>query len=632
MNTNKLSPTLFNATNNNLTKLAALFPSAVKDGQLDIIALKEELGQFDEVSAEKYELTWAGKQTAKKIAQEGIAGRTLKYVPQDSKNADTTENLYIEGDNLEVLKLLRQNYYGAIKMIYIDPPYNTGNDFVYHDNFSISRAESDEAEGVISNGERLIANQKSSNRFHANWLNMMLPRLRVAKDLLGNDGVIFISIDDNEANNLRALCNEIFGEDNFIAALAIENNPKGRKNGKYFSINHETCLVYAKSTAHCEKFNDIIPKEKMLKDDKGYYSPGQRVLVGQCTNKVSNDIKSDKYYFVYYKENQPLELRKQLDDSLTSYKLYQSKNANGQTLENTYTMDKLLTLYNGNDLIFNEHTIYEKDRNVNKQQKTLINTSSVYDLKTESAGFVSGDFDLKQFFTMPKNINFIKMLMKLCTSGDDIVLDFFSGSASTAHAVTLLNSEDGGSRRFIMVQLPEVTDENSEAYKAGYKNICEIGKERMRRTDIGFKVFRTADTNIRWAHLALTSEELNIDENMLDDKDKLDFMPHYTDIDVAYEILLRQRDIPLSAKVEKLNLGTRTYIFANVYVVCLDEKITADLVEQLAAIEPTPIKYIFRDSAFDDNISLKDETIRRLEAYIARNNGENKKTYTVEFI
>lgn len=222
---NKVPQQINDIVGDNVKKLAQLFPSAVKDGEVDFEALKEELGQFEEVGSEKYELTWAGKKNAKKIAQEDVIGRTLKYIPEDSKDADTTENLYIEGDNLEVLKLLRQNYYGAIKMIYIDPPYNTGNDFVYNDSFVMSQEESDVAEEAIDElGERYTINKNSQNRYHANWLNMMYPRLKIACDLLKDSGVIFISIDDSEVANLRKICDEIFGADNFIANLIWKRN------------------------------------------------------------------------------------------------------------------------------------------------------------------------------------------------------------------------------------------------------------------------------------------------------------------------------------------------------------------------------------------------------------------------
>ena len=268
----------------------------------------------------------------------------------------------------------------------------------------------------------------------------------------------------------------------------------------------------------------------------------------------------------------------------------------------------------------------------------------------------------ERIFDFPKPIDLIKYFLSFVINEFQdqsfTVLDFFSGSATAAHAVMQLNAEDGGNRKFIMVQVPEVCDDTSEAYKAGYKNICEIGKERILRAgekikadieeqnaqlklgedpkqvpDIGFKVFRTADTNIRWTHEALKDGQIHMDESMLTEKDKLDFMPGFKDIDVVYEVLLRQRDVPLSAKVERRNeIGRRTYLIADTYLVCLEESFTKDMLEKLAAVEPLPIKYILRDSAFEDNISLKDETIRRLEALIARNAGEQERTYTVEFI
>jgi len=245
----RISPGIFDAKTDNITKLAALFPSVVKDGEVDFNALREELGQFEEVGAEKYELTWAGKQAAKRLSQTEVPGRTLECVPEDCKDADTTQNLYLEGDNLEVLKLLRQNYYGMIKMIYIDPPYNIGNDkFIYPDNYSMSKIDSDKAEGDIVDGERMRVNQKSSNCYHANWLNMMLPRLRVAKDLLRDDGAIFLSIDNNEVHNLRKLCDEVFGVENYIATVANINNPKGRSDDKFVATAHEYLLIYVKNS------------------------------------------------------------------------------------------------------------------------------------------------------------------------------------------------------------------------------------------------------------------------------------------------------------------------------------------------------------------------------------------------
>ena len=646
---------IFNAPGEALTKLAAIFPAAVKDGQLDITALREELGDFEEAGAERYELTWAGKQAAKKLSQTDVPGRTLKYVPEDSKDADTTQNLYIEGDNLEVLKLLRQNYYGAVKMIYIDPPYNTGGDFVYRDNFTQSRAESDEAEGETVDGERMVVNQKSSNRYHANWLNMMYPRLRVAKDLLRDDGVIFISIDDNEVAQLRKICDEIFGEENLLGLFIINSTPNARDYG-HIGKMHEFVLFYAKNSLLTN--TNLLPEiDKAFKysDDKGGYN----IHPLYNSNEAFTDLNRPNLYYQFYlypnellgEEFYQIGFEKK-EGCITIFPPKSAKN----NIQFVWRWGKEKALQNMNKEIVGYKTsdggyrIVQKMRHNEKIIRSILSDTK-YSSRRGTAEVE--DIFTGKLFSFPKPTALVFDLSKIATTPDDIVLDFFSGSATTAHAVMQLNTEDSGKRKFIMVQYPEACDEKSEAAKAGYPNICKIGKERIRRAgekikeeiagqarndgkelDIGFRVFRTADTNIRWTHEVLKEGvlEFDADNKVLTDKDKLDFMPGYTDIDVVYEVLLRQRDIPLSAKVEKLDIGTRTYLFADAYIVCLDDSVTTQLVEALAAVEPTPIKYVFRDSAFDDNISLKDETIRRLEAYIARNSGEQKKAYTVEFI
>ena len=675
MEINKLSPEIFNAPADNLAKLAAIFPSAVKDGELDITALREELGDFTEVGAEKYELTWAGKQAAKKLSQTDIPGRTLKYVPEDSKNADTTENLYIEGDNLEVLKLLRQNYYGAVKMIYIDPPYNTDGDFIYRDSFIQSQDESDEAEGEISDGERLVANQMSNNRYHANWLNMLYPRLRVAKDLLCDNGVILINIDEHEVTNLQKLCVEVFGDSNDLGTIVWDKrNPKGDARG--VSYQHEYILVFAKNK---EIFLSISKMMRPKKNAEAMLKKAEQIF-----RKVS-------LTFTLEEANQEFQAwvstQKDLSGGEAAYKLIDENGDLYQTVSMAWPNNKKAPDDYFIPLI---HPVTKKPcpvpakgwRNPPATMKELLDADLIcfgvdetnqprrkYLLKENMSENIpsllyygGSDTDMLAEmgipFDTPKVVNIVKEHILAFASTNDIILDFFSGSATTAHAVMQLNAESEGDayRKFIMVQVKEDLDKNYEEATSDAKTvikkaidflesigkphfITEIGKERMRRAgervdkgDIGFRVFRVADTNIRWTHMALTNEQLDLDESMLSDKDRLDFMPGYTDIDVVYEILLRQRDIPLSSKVEKLEIGSRTYMFADAYVVCLDDTITAELVEVLAAVEPTPIKYVFRDSAFDDNISLKDETIRRLEAYIARNSGEQKKAYTVEFI
>lgn len=671
---------IFNEVNENVRALERLFPSVVKDGQVDFEALKEELGQFEEVGPEKYGLTWSGKQNAKKIAQEDIVGRTLKFVPQDSKNPDTTENLYIEGDNLEVLKLLRQNYYGAIKMIYIDPPYNTGNDFVYNDDFSMDKAKSDIVEGVASElGERYTVNFKSTNKYHANWINMMYPRLKVAKDLLTDDGVIFISIDDNESDNLKKICNEIFGENNFVACIANINNPKGRSDDKYFATAHEYIYVFQKGFL---KLSGFEPEENILRRYNKIDENGDKYREIDLRKTGDNDRKEDRpnlfYYFYYNTKNNDL-IASHGDKTIDGYvKIYPTKKdgtlGNWRWQIDTSMANKHLLIPKYSE-VSGKWMIYVKDLLSDDLKIKPTTTWTFKDVNSErgTEQFINLGFS-KTIFPKPKPIGTLYRLLKISTQSNDIVLDFFAGSSTTAEAVMRLNAEDNEKRKLIMIQLPEEIDSKEEAFKAGYKNICEIGKERIRRAgekikeenkekegiedlDIGFKVFRVGDTNIRWNYESddlktlnsfinsqadeasksrdyiAASKQITVEEGALSPKDSLDFMPGFKDIDVVYEILLRQRDIPLSAKVERLEyIGNRTYIFDDSYLVCLEENITNELIEKVSGINPLPIKFVFRDSAFEDDIALKDETIRRLNALIARNTGEDKKSYTVEFI
>lgn len=639
----KIQKEIFNPISENVKKLAELFPSAVKDGQVDFEALKAELGQFETVSkklSERYELGWAGKEDAKRLASTDIVGRTLKYIPEDSKNPDTTENLYIEGDNLEVLKLLRNSYYSRIKMIYIDPPYNTGNDFVYRDDFKVSEEENAVSEGEIDQyGERLIVNQKSSGKYHSNWLSMMYPRLKVAKDLLTEDGVIFISIDDNEVDNLKKLCDEVLGNNNFIAILTREAI-KGGSVSKFLRVVHDYVLIYAKNILSVT-FGGIETEGLKLdrEDEKGKYAKGREL------NKWGAGSRREDAPGMWYPIPGP-----------NGEDVYPIRN-DGSEGRWRLGKGKLFKLVNDGNVIFEKrddgtYIVYEKIRDDSpkiKQFTTLFKDEYINAKGTEE---IKRLFESERaVFDYSKPINLIYDLMLMSNVNDgDIVLDFFSGSATTAHAVMQLNAEDGGNRKFIMVQLPEPCDEKSEAYKAGFKNICEIGKERIRRAgekikeenkdkegienlDIGFKVFRVADTNIRWFSEAMKSDIMTPVEELINDKDRLDFNPGFTDIDVVYEILLRHRDIPLSANVEKLaSIGERTYIFADTVVVCLEQNVTESMIDRIAAIEPMPMKIIFRDSAFGDDITLKTNSMLRLEAQMKKNSGSQKKAYRVEFI
>ncbi len=630
---NKVSQRINDIVGDNVKKLAEAFPSAVKDGEVDFEALKEELGQHTEVGSEKYELTWAGKKNAKKLAQEDIVGRTLKYIPEDSKNADTTENLYIEGDNLEVLKLLRQNYYGAIKMIYIDPPYNTGKDYIYNDNYTISVKDAQLLDNIKSaDGERYTVNQKNSSRFHAKWLSMMYTRLFIAKQLLTEDGIILISIDDKESSNLRLICNEVFYEENFIGELIWESTTQPINSGiAKFNLQKKTepILMYAKNKANIKGFC-------LKQQDSGLNYPHMGKF-GRCRFEIIEKSDSGDY-------SRPTMKFPILGQYPRDGKRWQIGQETAKILEENGKVEVVDGVV--------KKAIYPEDEidkvryipfwslllasNVGTAQngKDTLNT-----LMGESVGFDT-----------VKSVQLIKELLSYL--GDNyITMDFFSGSSTTAQAVIELNAEDNGNRKYILVQYPELSGREADLTQVLKKigkptNICELGKERIRRAgdkiksehpdadiDIGFKVFRTADTNIKWNSL-IDLGQIDI-KQMEISPDTIDFMPGAKDIDIVYELMLRQNDVPLSSKIEQIFVGggySRTYLYADSYLVCLETKITDELIDKLAKIDPLPIKFIFRDSAFQDDIALKDETFRRLKALIEKNNGMKKMTYAVEFL
>lgn len=560
----------------------------------------------------------------------------MKFVAKDSKNADSTENIYIEGDNLEVLKLLRQNYYNSIKMIYIDPPYNTGNDFVYNDTFKMDKEESDKAEGIISeNNEKLQKNQKSTNRYHANWLNMMYPRLKLARDLLTDDGVIFISIDDNEQANLKRLCDEIFGEENFVGEFIWKKKQGGGNDSNIIVVEHEYIISYIKGNKSDFIFN-LDANYKL--NDNLYPFRDQKGEYGLVTLDKSSIRFSDSLVF---------EIKSPNGDS------FYPRVIKGK--QSCWRWSKAKVEENYSELVFKDGKVYTKYYRPEGVTPRSLLIDAVYG-RTET-----GNDDIKELFvnlnpfSYPKPVKLLNHFISIGINKNDTILDFFSGSATTAHAVMQLNSEDNGNRKYIMVQLPEITDEKSEAFKAGYKNIAEIGKERIRRAgekikqeiedynsnlklgeepkkvpDIGFKVFKVDNTNIKWYDLENINEE---SQYSFDDPDSLDFVLGNNDTDIVYEIMLRQNDVPLSESLEVLtDIGNRTYLYASTYLICLETEITEQMVEKLASLEPLPIKFVFRDSAFKDNISLKDETFRKLRSLIERNSGESKVSYRVEFI
>ena len=549
---------------------------------------------------------------------------------------DTTENIYIEGDNLEVLKLLRQNYYSAVKMIYIDPPYNTGNDFIYNDSFKMSEIDSLEAEGDMSDlGERYTVNVKSNNRYHANWLNMMYPRLLLAKDLLSDDGAIFISIDDNEVENVKNICNMIFGENNYVAMFPWRKRTAKSDVPFGISQDYEWIICYAKSSMFkCS----IAGKERKYYESEDF--PNRPWRVHDLTKQTTASERPNSYFTIVNPKNgveYPANPNRTWAITQDTFKMY-------------YDEDRIVFPGDYPFLNISKPVLrYWKEDDMKKAGEDFgriaVSTKLGDDIGMSQDGTkeITNLFGSK-VFPFPKPSSLIYFLCKIHTDESDIILDFFSGSATTAHAVMKLNSEDNGKRRYILVQIPEKLDESSEAYRAGFHNICEIGKERIclagdrikaenpeANVDIGFKVFRVADTNIKWNSL-VDAGQLDLSQIELT-PDLVDFMPGANDVDIVYELMLRQRDVALSETLEQLSdIGNRTYLYASSYLVCLETEITVELINKLAELDPLPIKFIFRDSAFKDDIALKDETFRRLKALIEKNAGTDKPTYTVEFI
>lgn len=463
-----------NKADENFKKLAALFPNAVTetiDENGEVVRAIDKDVLMQEISCtvvdgkeERYQFTWPDKKKSVLLANAPIS-KTLRPCREESVDFDTTENLYIEGDNLEVLKLLQETYLGKIKMIYIDPPYNTGNDFVYEDDFAQSTEDYLANSGQFDEeGNRLVKNLDSNGRFHTDWLNMIYPRLKLAKDLLSDDGVIFISIDDNEVENLKKICSEVFGQINFVGMLSVENNPKGRKNSTFISVSAEYCLIFAKNK-EISYFVENVPKKSsdMVLDEDGRYvhNSGKRVLVGENSfNKIVTSPSSNKNYSVYFrKQDYSIITKKEefgvIDKALINagYIRYASYNK-GKLIENTYTEEKFLSLAEKKALDFSNDKIYEKNFSdtirmksqlVNREYEAIVRGSKKkfsMELTTTGAGtYLKELFGLSDVpFTAPKNTGFLKMLISLFEEKDFYVLDFFSGSASEADAVMQLNA------------------------------------------------------------------------------------------------------------------------------------------------------------------------------------------------
>lgn len=602
----KMDGMTMNIEQANVEKLKEVFPEVFADGKVDFDKLQGLLGHYIADDKEKYSFSWKGKADSLRLAQKRSTG-TLRPCKEESKNWDTTENLYIEGDNLEVLKLLQSSYLNSIKMIYIDPPYNTGNDFVYTDDFADGIARYKEVTGQATK-----SNPETAGRYHTNWLNMMYPRLKLARNLLTDDGVIFISIDENEIANLRKICNEIFGEDNFVACIVWEKRFTRSNNARLFASLTDYILVYRKSSVvdylrapRTEKSDSIYSNPD--NDPRGvwtsvsYVNPATKEqrpnltypiinpITGQEVNHPTNAWKYEyERHLIHVKEN----------------RLYWG--ANG---ENTYPRLKKFLCEVEDGMV-----------PVNLWKREDVGTT---DAASKELSILMG----AKIFDFPKPVDLVKFMSQIVASDkDSIILDFFSGSATTAHAVMQLNAEDGGHRKFICVQLPEKTDEQSEAYKAGYKTICEIGKERIRRAgekikeenkdkkgiknlDIGFKVFKLDSSNlVKWDNTPTTDEEevkKRIQQSLFYLVDGRE------DLDLVYEIMLKYGlSLTLPVKERKFD-GVTAYIINHPdykVLVCLAPNINLSAVEEMD--KETIGTYIFADRCFADaNILSNTEEI-----------------------
>ena len=614
----KLNMQTTNMVDENIKRIGELFPNCLTERlndegkpevAIDFDQLRQELSKdIVEGAEERYQFTWPDKRNAIRLANAPTTD-TLRPCLEESVDFDTTQNLYIEGDNLQVLKLLRENYLGKVKMIYIDPPYNTGNDFVYNDDFA------QDADDYMSNsgqtdeeGNRLVANTESNGRFHTDWLNMIYPRLKVAKDLLSEDGVIFISIDDNEVNNAIKVCDVIFGAANKIAALITINNPRGRQSDTFYATVHEYLLCYCKNKDKAfingMPLNEEQKSEYSFSDDKGYYR-----LLGLRQRGVASlrEDRPDMFFPIYVNpETKDISLEEREGWEMVIPKKSDGREGRWMWGKKKCT-DDIMRLVPKLISKRNEFDIFVKDYLDKGEKERTRKFKSVLDDKSfnnqngtqEVKALLGGDY-----MSFPKSMEYIKTICMMGASDDCIVLDFFSGSATTAHAVMQLNAEDGGNRKFIMVQLPEATDEKSEAYKAGYKNICEIGKERIRRAgkkikeesplttqdlDTGFRVLKLDSSNMQDVYY--TPSEFN-EQKLFDDNIK----PDRTEEDLLFQTMI-DLGIELSAKIEKRSIAGKTVwsVSDGYLMACFDEEVNETTITEIARQQP--YYFVMRDSS-----------------------------------
>ncbi len=600
----------FNAdiTEEQLVKLREIFPEVFSEGKVDWDMLRATLGDAVEVG-EKYGLGWKGKSNVFAKIQEKTVS-TLHPQPEESVDWDTTQNMFIEGDNLEALKVLHKAYYGKVKMIYIDPPYNTGNDFVYNDDFKKTRREQALEEGAIDEEGNVTRDDglrvNTGGHKHSNWLDMMYPRLFLARNLLRQDGVIFVSIDDNEVHNLRLMMNEIFGEENFVAQVIWEKVHTRKNSAKYFSYNHDYIVVVARDKESWKR--NLIPRDKTDaytnpdNDPKGPWK--------------ADPITAHNYYAADYTIEKPSGVI--LDRPSGRYWAYSKESWDKKVAENA--------------VVWGKGSSYPMVKRYLSDVQDGLVPQSIFDRgfagdSTSAKRDLEGIIDTEALFDYPKPVRLMKRLMQISTNASpkDIVMDFFSGSGTLAHAVMELNAEDGGSRKWIMVQLPELTDEKSEAYRAGYKTIAEIARERIRRAgvkiskdsadkiaeretplDLGFRSYVLGDSNFKkWNQLVVDPDKIR--QQTLDSLDPLE--PGVKDEDLLTEILLKRGISPL-VEIEVTD-DDLYFVPSENLAISLSRTMNEDLFAQILAKSPSQI--VLLDQAFKDDVNLKTNLILQAE-------------------
>ena len=594
-------------TEKNIEKIGELFPSCITESKdengnlkkaINFEMLKQLLSKDVIDGDEAYEFTWVGKKASIVEANKPIR-KTLRPCKEESVNWDDTENLYIEGDNLEVLKLLQESYLGKVKMIYIDPPYNTGNDFIYNDDFKVQSEEwSVESGAVDEEGNRLFRNTDSNGRFHSDWCSMIYSRLMLARNLLSDDGAIFISISDAEFQNLKNICDQIFGDSNYCGDI-IWNSTKSVTNTALISVSHTYNLIYFKNIRY---FIENRSEFRIPDNGEGFENPD---------NDPRGPWKADPFQVGGWRPNQQ----------------YEIKNPNTGVV---YKPNEGCSWKNDkqkfNELILDNRIVFGKSGEGGPQRKRFIWEAQERgkvvktwwdDVETTTNGtqMLKRMFDGKSIFDNPKPVGLLRRIIQLGANRDSIILDFFSGSATTAHAVMQLNAEDGGNRKFIMVQLPEKTDEKSEAYKAGYNNICEIGKERIRRAgkkilednstlnsqnstpDVGFRVLKLADSNMTDVFYSPSEYSQNLLEQF-----ESNIKADRNDLDLLFGCLL-DWGLPLSLPYKSVNIDGYTIHNYNDgdLVACFDENIPDEVIKKIAKMQP--LRAVFRDSSFANSPS-----------------------------